>query len=261
MKRIFTVLTSLALAAGASLVAAPAANAAPTSFGLPAKCGGSVTRAELKAAAAYDTYDLKYVDVHPNKGKEYVFTTLCTAGDWGAEHVVAVTNAKGKLLAAKTVVAGTLDVKSASKKKGVKLTTTPVHYSSTKKVGTWFDSTATFKYSAKAAKFKYTKATRPSWVAKVATFTEKADQGKTSTALGGSKALKSKYMKNVKTLNSEGQIFVACEKASGTKLNCELMANQSQPVFESFEFSLKKSGKKWNITKVSKITAVPLYGG
>lgn len=256
MKKIFSIVLTGVLAAGAVIAVPGAASAAPAKFSLPKACAAkSVTVKEMKQDRknGWDRYDLKQVDVHPTKGKEWVFTTTCNAGDWGADDVLVVANSKGKIIKSKVFTGAVVDVKSASKKSGISLLVGDFYKTKGDVTGVNYWRSATYKWNTKSKKFTYKKSAVPTWVKSVAKATEQAHDGKSVTALKGSKANLTKFSSHTRAMNSEGGLIIACDPYVAKRTECIVLSNLPDPAFEAFDFSFKKSGSKYKISKVGQL--------
>lgn len=262
MKKLFAYVLSGVLAASAVVATPVAASAAPSKFALPKACAAkSITTKEMKQDRdhGWDAYDLKRADVHPAKGKEWVFTTTCNAGDWGADDVLVIANSKGKVLKSKIFKGGVVDVKSASKKSGVKLLVNEIRTTKGDVIGVGYWRDATYKWNTKSKKFTYKKASVPSWVKNVGKAVEQAHDGKKLTGLTGSTSMVKKFRSHTQKLTDTVGLFVDCEPYATKRTNCVVIGNVPAPALEVFEFSFKKSGSKHKISKVGKLIQDPEY--
>lgn len=232
-----------------------AANAAPESFSLPAECfEQKVTLADLKkrgtAKEPWTVNDLKRVDIHPQKGKEYVFTTVCRAGDFGTNSVLIVAGANGKRIKS-TVFNSQAVVKSASKTKGIKLAVNR-RYSTKTIDDIYYTVSARYTWNTKAGKFVYKQSKRPKWVKPIATAVFSAQKSSVIKGLAGKASVKKVFNKRLDYLAAGGwPVSVDC-KAKGVGASCTVF-NSGGAVNEKFTFKVTKAGKGFKLAAVGKL--------
>lgn len=251
MRKLLACAIAGTLAAG-SIIAAPlAAQAAPSSFQLPKSCDvKTITVKDLKqlAVEGFDSYDVKRADVHTSKGKEYVFSTLCSITEDSVSEVLVVANSKGKIIKSKIFKNTAVDVRSASKATGVRLYVDKV-YSKSAKVSVGYSAEATYKWNKKSKKFVYKVAATPSWVKAVNNAVVAAEKGKKVTSLKSASTL----TKRVQALDSKLPLLVLCDIYKSSKTSCTVMSTERLPDFQYFDFNFKKSGKTFKVTKTGKV--------
>ncbi len=248
MKKITSLVITGVLAA-ATVVAAPvAAQAAPKSFDLPKNCSSIYGGKKLTAKEA----QAKQGNVHPNKGKEYVYSVHCFNEDYTTTNHLVVANSKGKLLSSsvigKDVFSGVLSVS----KKGVVELGTLLQY----KGNTSEYRTMTATWNKKSKKLKINKGKTAGYVKAVHNLGSQLAKGKKATAVTGSKA-------NLKKINNFGKKYkkakanvraISCAEITSKKGACSLTYLKGSKVY-GLTFEVSKSGKKYKVSKL-KTTSV-----
>ncbi len=253
MKKIMSLVITGVLAA-ATVVAAPvAAQAAPKNLDLPSKCttyGGVTKKISFKEASA------KQADVHPNKGKEYVYVASCLGSNGVWTERLVITNSKGKALTTAVVGKDTISfVSSASKKSGIKLQVADAYQKHT-----GYLRVDSAKVNSKTKKIKITKGKVPGYVKPAHNLSTQLAKGKKVTAVSGSKA-------NVKKLSNFGKAykkakasdrFAYCTPAAKSSKNgvCTLSYFKGSKIHNA-SFDIAKSGKKYKVSKVKTSTTKP----
>ncbi len=249
MKKIMSLVITGVLAA-ATVVAAPvAAQAAPKSFDLPKNCESFYGKKKIPAKNAF----AQQADVHPNKGKEYVYTVGCLNQDYSVTDRVVVTNSKGKVLTSAVIGKNTFSVvSSATKKSGIKLSTFQGY-----KGNTSYERVDTAKVNAKSKKIKVTKGKTPGYVKPTHNLGAQLATGKKITAVKGSKAdLKklSNFGKTYKKAAAKDRFISCIQTKSATKGICGITyVKGSKEYYTSFEIA--KSGKNYKVSKVKTASA------
>lgn len=251
MKKIVSIALAGVLAVGTVLTAPLAAQAAPT-FKLPSYCdASSITTAAMKADAkeGYDAYDLKIADVHPNSGREYVFTTYCSTTDSGFSEVLIVANSKGNILKDKQFKDRYIDVVSASATGGIKIDVDQT-YGATDFHAVSFVNSGVMKWSTKGKKYTYKAAAVPTWVKDVDKAVVSSASGQYLAGLTGSQTGRAKFKSKVKGLSADYGLYTFCDKYATSRTTCSTVSYDLDPIVRLFEFDFKKSGSKHYITRV-----------
>ena len=261
MKKIVSIALAGVLALGTAIAAPVAAQAAPT-FKLPSYCdASSITTAAMKKdeQQGYDVYDLKIADVHPNSGREYVFTTYCATTKSGFSEVLIVANSKGNILKDKQFKNREINVVSASSTSGIKIDVDQT-FGSTGFHEVAFVNSGVMKWSTSGKKYTYKAATVPTWVKDVDKAVVSSASGQYLAGLTGSQTGRAKFKTKVKGLSADFGLYTFCDKYVSSRTTCGTASYDLAPIVRMFEFDFKKSGSKHYITRVGAYQRFNLEG-